>query len=123
MRGTEVSEFIDLAYIWQERATEAEAEVERLREVILENESFFTKIMPQVLAVESENTKLKTENALLRKVVEAARGVFLGEGEHLCSEFEDAMDRLEQSLAELDGKDINVPSRGPGSNKKEEGEK
>ena len=122
MRGTEVSEFIDLAYIWQERATEAEAEVERLREVILENESFFTKIMPQVLAVESENTKLKTENALLRKVVEAARGVFLGEGEHLCSEFEDAMDRLEQSLAELDGKDINVPSRGPGSNKKEEGE-
>jgi len=102
MRGTEVSEFIDLAYIWQERATEAEAEVERLREVILENESFFTKIMPQVLAVESENTKLKTENALLRKVVEAARGVFLGEGEHLCSEFEDAMDRLWQTLAELD---------------------
>jgi len=41
----------------------------------------------------------------------------------LCSEFEDAMDRLEQALAELDGKDINVPSRGPGSNKKEEGEK
>ena len=26
----------------------------------------------------------------------------LGEGEHLCSEFEDAMNRLEQALAELD---------------------
>lgn len=35
-------------------------------------------------------------------VVEAARGVFLGEGEHLCSEFEDAIDRLRQALAELD---------------------
>lgn len=45
---------------------------------------------------------LKVEITLLRKVAEAARGVFLGEGEHLCSEFEDAMDRLEQALAELD---------------------
>jgi len=42
------------------------------------------------------------ENAKLRKVAEAARGVFLGEGEHLCSEFEDAMDMLEQAIAELD---------------------
>lgn len=31
MMGTEVSEFIDSAYTWQERATKAEAEVERLR--------------------------------------------------------------------------------------------
>jgi len=31
MRGTEVSEFIDSAYTWQERATKAEAEVERLK--------------------------------------------------------------------------------------------
>jgi hypothetical protein len=46
--------------------------------------------------------KAEAELALLRKVAEAARGVFLGEGEHLCSEFEDAMDMLEQALAELD---------------------
>lgn len=45
MRGTEVSEFIDLAYTWQERAIKAEAEVERL----------------------------KAENAKLRAVVDAAR--------------------------------------------------
>ncbi|MDD4775887.1 MAG: hypothetical protein PHG75_05210 [Syntrophomonas sp.] len=48
------------------------------------------------------NVKLGEENARLRKVVEAARGVFLGEGEHLCSEFEDAMDTLRRALAELD---------------------
>lgn len=45
MRGTEVSEFIDSAYTWQERAIKAEAEVERL----------------------------KAENALLRKLYEAAK--------------------------------------------------
>lgn len=33
MRGTEVSEFIDLAYTWQERATNAEAENAKLRKV------------------------------------------------------------------------------------------
>ena len=45
MRGTEVSEFIDSAYTWQERALKAETEVERLT----------------------------AENAKLRKVVDAAR--------------------------------------------------
>jgi hypothetical protein len=49
-----------------------------------------------------EGPKLQIEVEKLRKVVEAARGLFLGEGEHLCSEFEDAIDRLEQALAELD---------------------
>ena len=44
----------------------------------------------------------EAENAKLRAVMEAARGIFLGEGEHLCSEFEDAMDALQQALAELD---------------------
>lgn len=34
MRGTEVSEFIDSAYTWQERATKAEAENARLRKVV-----------------------------------------------------------------------------------------
>mgnify|MGYP000945214929 CR=1 FL=1 len=52
--------------------------------------------------VAERHDALKYENAKLRAVVEAARGVFLGEGEHLCSEFEDAMDMLEQAIAELD---------------------
>jgi hypothetical protein len=34
MRGTEISEFIDSAYTWQERAINAEAEVERLKEYL-----------------------------------------------------------------------------------------
>jgi hypothetical protein len=34
MRGTEVSEFIDSAYIWQERAIKAEAENIKLRAVV-----------------------------------------------------------------------------------------
>jgi hypothetical protein len=34
MRGTEVSEFIDSAYIWEERANKAEAENARLRKVV-----------------------------------------------------------------------------------------
>ena len=59
MRGTEVSEFIDSAYTWQERATKAEAEVERLQKVYsITNESW---------------QKIQAENALLRKVVDAAR--------------------------------------------------
>lgn len=71
-----------------ERAIKAEAEVERLQKVYsITNESW---------------QKIQAENAQLRKVADAARGLFLGEGEHLCSEFEDAMDRLEQALAELD---------------------
>lgn len=71
-----------------ERAIKAEAEVERLKKVYATtNDSW---------------KKLQTENAQLRKVVEAARGIFLGEGEHLCSEFEDAMDTLRQALAELE---------------------
>ena len=34
MRGTEVSEFIDSAYTWQERAIKAEAENAKLRKVV-----------------------------------------------------------------------------------------
>jgi hypothetical protein len=49
-----------------------------------------------------ENYKLKEEVILLRKVADAARGVFLGEGEYLCSEFRNDIDRLRQALAELD---------------------
>ena len=59
MRGTEVSEFIDSAYTWQERATKAEAEVERLQKVYsITNESW---------------QKIQAENAKLRKVADAAR--------------------------------------------------
>lgn len=94
MRGTEVSEFIDLAYTWQERATKAEAEAERC---IGETECYFN--------LKNQIEQLQTENAKLRAVVEVARGIFLGEGEHLCSEFEDAMDTLRQALAELDEED------------------
>jgi hypothetical protein len=57
---------------------------------------------------------LEAENARLRKVVEAARGVFLGEGEHLCSEFEDAMDQLGQALSELDEADQKARLGQPG---------
>lgn len=52
--------------------------------------------------VADENDKLQAELSLLRKVVDAARGVFLGEGEYLCSEFKNNIDRLRQALAELD---------------------
>jgi len=66
MRGTEVSEFINSAYTWQERATKAEAEVDRLQKVYsITNESW---------------QKIQAENALLRKVVEAAREFFEGTG-------------------------------------------
>jgi hypothetical protein len=77
------------------RAIKAEAEVERLVKINqgCEQEAHMYDDVLQ---------RYKAENAKLRKVVEAARGVLLGEGEHLCSEFEDAMDRLEQSLTELD---------------------
>ena len=61
MRGTEVSEFIDSAYTWQERAIKAETEVEQLKKVYATtNDSW---------------KKLQTENAKLRKVAEAARRV------------------------------------------------
>lgn len=49
-----------------------------------------------------EGPKLQIEVEKLRKVAEAARGVFLGEGEYLCSEFKNDIDRLRQALAELD---------------------
>ena len=60
------------------------------------------KAIERAIKAEVEVERLKAENAQLRKVADAARGLFLGEGEHLCSEFEDAMDMLEQALAELD---------------------
>ena len=95
MRGTEVSEFIDLAYTWQERATKAEAEVARLTEINQGCEQ-------EAHLYDDLLRRCRAENAQLRKVVDAARGIFLGEGEHLCSEFEDAMDQLRQALAKLD---------------------
>ena len=63
MRGTEVSEFIDLAYIWQERATEAEVEVERLK-TELKKEQKWVEHWHYLLE------KSEAENALLRKVEE-----------------------------------------------------
>ena len=79
----------------QDRLRQAEAEVERLIKINQECEQE-AHIQDEILR------RYKAENAKLRAVADAARGVFLGEGEHLCSEFEDAMDRLEQAFAELD---------------------
>ena len=70
------------------RAITAEAEVERLQ---------------KVYAITNESWKKQVEElAKLRKVADAARGVFLGEGEYFCSEFKNDIDRLRQALAELD---------------------
>jgi len=52
MRGTEVSEIIDLAYTWQERATEAEAEAADWREVAKQH-------MEKVCKLEAEVERLK----------------------------------------------------------------
>ena len=83
--------------VWRLRTEnkELETEVERLIKINQECEQE-AHIQDEILR------RYKAENAKLRAVVDAARGVFLGEGEHLCSEFEDAMDRLRQALAELD---------------------
>ena len=60
MRGTEVSEFIDLAYTWQERATRAEAEVDRLRKIS-------RTLVDDIDAYHQDVVRLETENARLRK--------------------------------------------------------
>jgi len=86
MRGTEVSEFIDSAYTWQERATKAEAEVERLQKVYsITNESW---------------QKIQAENAKLRKVADAARKmVKSNRGGYVPGPL---FGKLQQALAELD---------------------
>lgn len=83
--------------VWRLRTEnkELETEVERLIKINQECEQE-AHIQDEILR------RYKAENAQLRKVADAARGVFLGEGEHPCSEFENAMDRLRQALAELD---------------------
>lgn len=83
------------AYDWLNQAIRAEAEVERLTDLL---DHYNAKCA--ICDYTTEITKL-------RKVAEAARGVFLGEGEHLCSEFEDAMDTLRQALTELDKEPFN----------------
>ena len=77
-----------------ERFQRLRAEVERLYEINQGCES-------EAHLYDDLLRRCRAENAQLRKVVDAARGIFLGEGEHLCSEFEDAMDQLRQALAEL----------------------
>lgn len=98
------------------RAIKAEAEVERLKEEAHQDIEWLYKeyVLEADVNLSQDAIDLKrklrdmvckelqAENAKLRVVVDAARGVFLGEGEYLCSEFEDAMNRLEQALAELD---------------------
>ena len=86
---------LGVVYEAMERAIKAEAEVERLYEINQGCESE-ARLYDDLLR------RCRVENAQLRKVADAARGVFLGEGEHPCSEFENAMDRLRQALAELD---------------------
>lgn len=68
----------------------AEAEVEQLQ-ALLEKYNAKCAVCDHV-----------SEIMRLRKVADAARGVFLGEGEYLCSEFKNDIDRLRQALAELD---------------------
>ena len=96
MRGTEVSEFIDLAYIWQERATEAEAEAADWRKVAKQH-------MEKVCGLEAELVKL-------RKVADAAREFFEGTGckPKECKKCDPKYinfcerSRIGQALAELD---------------------
>lgn len=107
---------LGLVYEALERAIKAEAEVERLKEEAHQDIEWLYKeyVLEADVNLSQDAIDLKrklrdmvckelqAENAQLRKVVDAARGIFLGEGEHLCSEFEDAMDQLRQALAELD---------------------
>lgn len=85
-----------------ERAIKAEDEVERLQ-TLLETLNGECIVCDSV----SEITKVQAELAQLRKVADAARGVFLGEGEYLCSEFRNDIDRLRQALTELDKEPFN----------------
>ena len=93
MRGTEVSEFIDSAYTWQERATKAETEVERLIKINqgCEQEAH---IQDEILR------RYKAENAKLRAVVEAARIAVDNAGRVRVGQ--NPVYDLRQALAELD---------------------
>ena len=105
MRNTEVSEFIDSAYIWQERATRAEAEVERLQTLL---ETFNGECV--VCDSVSEITKVQAELVKLRKVADAAREFFEGTGckPKECKKCDPKYinfcerSRIGQALAELD---------------------
>ena len=83
--GNTADDWMGMYHIAADRADKAEAESEQLNKTYRKFAS----------SLESELTRLY-------KVVDAARGVFLGEGERLCSEFKDAMDTLRQALADLD---------------------
>lgn len=92
MRNTEVSEFIDLAYIWRERAIEAEAKLDRLIEGCMrcageDDHERFQRLRAEIERLRLMVTSitggldeaieavhyLEAENARLRKVAEAAR--------------------------------------------------
>jgi hypothetical protein len=92
MRNTEVSEFIDLAYIWQERAIKAEAKLDRLIEGCMrcageDDHERFQRLRAEIERLRLMVTSitggldeaieavhyLEAENAKLHKVVEAAR--------------------------------------------------
>ena len=93
MRGTEVSEFIDSAYTWQERSTKAETEVERLIKINQECEQE-AHIQDEILR------RYKAENAKLRAVVEAARIAVDNAGRVRVGQ--NPVYDLRQALAELD---------------------
>lgn len=71
MRGTEVSEFIDSAYTWQERATKAEAEVERLRAEVNSYNTTLGEIISECAANMQEKEQ---ENERLRLCVKSITG-------------------------------------------------
>ena len=65
MRGTEVSEFIDSAYTWQERALKAEAENARLRRVAEAARRVMDAVMAQPQDVKERNIALAWLDAAL----------------------------------------------------------
>jgi len=105
-----------LFYEALERAIKAEDRVETLQIVAKENYRMYENTLNEVEKWHNEYKAFRDasdvwrkiavdkndENARLRKVAEAARGLFLDEGWYLCSEIGDGIDRLEQALAELD---------------------
>jgi endonuclease YncB( thermonuclease family) len=98
MGGTEVSEFIDLAYIWQERATKAEAKLDRLIEGCMRCAGEDDHERFQRLRAEVE--RLQGENARLRRVAEAARIAVDNAGRVRVGQ--NPVYDLRQALAELD---------------------
>lgn len=126
MRNTEVSEFIDLAYIWQERAIKAEAkldrliegcmrcageddherfqrlraEIDRLRLMVTSITGGLDEAIEAVHYLEAEVERLKTENTKLRKVADAARIAVDNAGRVRVGQ--NPVYDLRQALAELD---------------------